>query len=546
MLNSFKKSSFGGLAILALQGGSAAQAFTLGPAQVQASLSSLAVSTTTLFGLGLWSLMRSRSDRRMLSTEYSKLAHEVAALNAHAIVTLTDTDARITYANAKFSEATGYGQDELIGQRADVLYPAEENERFNHIRQELEKGHSWSGETRMLRRDGSAVWTHATIMPRLGVDGVLLGAISVRTDITATKIDASQRDVSMMLDKLSDDIYIFDLVTLRYTYMNEAAMKRHGYDCQTYLQKTFVEDVPDLDADEFRAKIATLVDDKVEQFQGSISVWGVPFDISLQLIRPEYGDMRCVAVLRDVSERIAIEKSKDEFIATVSHELRSPLTSIKGAMGLLLSGAAGDMTEKSRNMLEIAHRNADRLVLIVNDILDLEKIAAGQMEFRMEANDLLSVVNEAVVANQQFADSFDVRIVTKAPNRTAKASFDPDRMLQVLNNLLSNAAKFSKPGGEVHVVVEALDDRHRVTVQDFGDGIPKAAQSKIFERFTQADNNDRRAAGGTGLGLSIVKAIVERHGGMIAFESHEGRGTRFYFELPLVLEGLASGAIRAA
>ncbi|MGO4915033.1 ATP-binding protein [Pseudogemmobacter sp. W21_MBD1_M6] len=545
-MNLFKNYSFGGIAFFSLQGGTAAHAFTLTPTQFHSTLSSLAVSTTTLFGLGLWSLMRSRADRRSLSTQHSKLAHEVAALNSHAIVTLTDTDARITYANEKFTEATGYAPGELIGQSADVLYPKDENERFVHIRQELEKGNTWSGETRILRRDGGTIWTRATIMPRLGDGGVFLGAISVRTDITSTKMDAAQRDVSMMLDKLSDEIYIFDLVTLRYTYMNEAAMKRHGHDCQTYLQKTFVDDVPDLDADEFRAKIATLVDDKVERFQGSISVWGVPFDISLQLIRPELGDMRCVAVLRDVSERIAIERTKDEFIATVSHELRSPLTSIKGAMGLLLSGAAGDLTDKSRKMLEIAHRNADRLVLIINDILDLEKIAAGQMEFRMEANDLVSVVNEAVIANQQFADRFDVRIVTKGLQGTARATFDPDRILQVLNNLLSNAAKFSNPGGEVHVIVETLDDRYRVTVQDFGDGIPKEAQSKIFERFTQAENNDRRAAGGTGLGLSIAKAIVESHGGQIAFESEDGHGTKFYFELPLLLEGVASGSSRAA
>lgn len=241
------------------------------------------------------------------------------------------------------------------------------------------------------------------------------------------------------------------------------------------------------------------------------------------------------AQLSRLAEREQSQRLKNEFVSTVSHELRTPLTSIRGSLGLLL-GPLGELLKgHPRNLVEIAHRNAERLISLVNDILDIEKIEAGALEFKMAPLALPALLAEAVEANASFASDRGVKLVLhpgQADTAAPTVVGDSQRLLQVMSNLLSNAAKFSPEGGTVEVSLRLDGGQAEVTVRDHGSGIPAEFQKRIFSKFAQADSSDTRGKNGTGLGLSISRSIVERHGGSIRFESVPG-DTRFIFTVPL-------------
>lgn len=246
------------------------------------------------------------------------------------------------------------------------------------------------------------------------------------------------------------------------------------------------------------------------------------------------GQRARVSVVRDITKQRAVEKLKDEFVSIVSHELRTPVTSIHGSLGLLAGHAAGDLPPAAQNLVELGLRNSQRLILLINDILDIQKIEAGMVTFAYQQVDLSSLVAAAVETNAAYASSFKVKLEFKedeAANLLVNA--DPDRLTQVLTNLLSNAIKFSPPEGVVQVRTSRRGQFSRVEVQDNGPGIPLDFQEKIFQKFAQADSSSTRQQGGTGLGLSISKAIVEKLNGRIGFSTELGVGTVFYFEMPL-------------
>lgn len=238
------------------------------------------------------------------------------------------------------------------------------------------------------------------------------------------------------------------------------------------------------------------------------------------------------AFVHDISERKEVERLKDEFISTVSHELRTPLTSIYGSLDLLVSGIAGELPKDVRELLQISHESTQRLIRLINDMLDLDKIASGKLEYRMEPQDLRVLVQQAVRDTQAYADGYRVRLVLR-DGADARVVADADRIVQVCVNLLSNAAKFSPAEGQVTVQLAVSDGTARVSVIDNGPGIPPEFRDRMFQRFAQADASDRRAKGGTGLGLSICRSIVQAHGGTMDFTSEPGVRTEFYFELPL-------------
>ena len=220
---------------------------------------------------------------------------------------------------------------------------------------------------------------------------------------------------------------------------------------------------------------------------------------------------------------------KDELISTVSHELRTPLTSIGGALGLLAGGAAGAIPADAMRLIEIAKNNSDRLVRLINDILDLERIESGKMLVRREPVQLSDALNGAVVENQGLGESNSVALRLLAVDPEIVVVADPDRLAQVMANLLSNATKFSPDDGTVEISTWRRGENVRVGVSDRGPGIPQVFQKHIFEKFSQVDATTSRDHQGTGLGLSIVKALVEGMGGRVGFESIPGEATTFYF-----------------
>ena len=216
----------------------------------------------------------------------------------------------------------------------------------------------------------------------------------------------------------------------------------------------------------------------------------------------------------------------------MSHELRTPLTSIKGALGLVRSGVTGDLPDRMTAMLEIAYANSDLLISLINDILDIEKIEAGKMVFRMEPVDLSDIVAKSVEANRTIGEHRSVVLTFNENPREATVNADGDRLTQVVANLISNAVKFSPAGGTVKISVTTHNGNLRVSIADDGPGVPDDFRERIFEKFSQADSTDTRGPGGTGLGLSICKAIIEGHGGSIGFTSNQGEGATFFFDLP--------------
>ena len=278
----------------------------------------------------------------------------------------------------------------------------------------------------------------------------------------------------------------------------------------------------------------------VPQEVAGLRVDGSPVQLEVTVAEARLADRSVLtASLRDITERRRVERMKSEFVSTVSHELRTPLTSIRGSLSLLLGLFGSELKGQARLMVEMAHRNAERLIALVNDILDIEKLESGRLEFAFRPLDLVALAREAVETNQSFAAEREVALRLASAPAGLRVSGDPGRLLQVMANLLSNAAKFSERGSEVTVGVERHGGTARVVVRDTGPGVPEAFRRRIFQRFAQADGADSRRQGGTGLGLSISKAIVERHGGRIGFDSRPG-DTTFYFTLPVLVEASAS------
>jgi PAS domain S-box-containing protein len=271
---------------------------------------------------------------------------------------------------------------------------------------------------------------------------------------------------------------------------------------------------------------------RIEEFSarrkdGSI----IPCEVALSPMNLANGTY-FVAIIRDITERKQVEQMKTEFVSTVSHELRTPLTSIAGSLGLIAGGAAGPLSERVARLVDIALTNSKRLVRLINDILDIEKIESGKMPFDIGPVPLRLFLEQAIAANHAYAAEQDVRLELGPVPEGAVVLADPDRLMQVITNLLSNGTKFSPPRELVRVTVQPLDRRWRVSVADKGSGIPEEFRERIFQKFAQADSSDTRAKGGTGLGLSIVREIMTRLGGAISFETSEGAGTTFHVDIP--------------
>ncbi|MGN7611112.1 CHASE domain-containing protein [Magnetococcales bacterium HHB-1] len=251
------------------------------------------------------------------------------------------------------------------------------------------------------------------------------------------------------------------------------------------------------------------------------------------------GRKKYVGFLLDITKQKEAERIKSEFVSTVSHELRTPLTSIKGTLGLVLGGVVGELPTKAEMLLKRAMDNTDRLTLLINDLLDMEKMQSGQIVFESSPIDIKKLLREVIIANEGYGEKFSVSIkLLEMPSEVLTIEGNEGRLMQVFSNLLSNAIKFSPKGGTVDIQVRCFEQEGnpwlRISVIDHGSGIPEAFHSRIFERFSQADASSTRQKGGTGLGLAISKTIVERLNGKINFESREGEGSHFFVEFPRI------------
>lgn len=374
------------------------------------------------------------------------------------------------------------------------------------------------------------------LRPLLVTLGQLVDAVRIQQQHQSSQKALDQ--FKSTLDRTLDCVFMFDATSLAFFYVNEGALRQVGYSRDELLTMHPYDIKPDINEAQFHEVIAPLLAEEkdaltFETVHQHKNGQRVPVEIFLQYIAPEDEPSRFVAVVRDLTERKRVERMKNEFVSTVSHELRTPLTSISGALGLIAGGALGTLPDKAAELIGIAHKNSLRLTHLINDLLDMEKLAAGKMHFDMQRQPLMPLIEQALESNRAYGNERKVTIALTEQVPEAVVRVDAERLMQVLSNLLSNAMKFSPENGTVEVAVHAADNKVRVTVSDHGPGVPAEFRDYIFQKFAQADSSSTRQKGGTGLGLAITRELVERMNGEIGFESVENEGAHFYFELPL-------------
>jgi PAS domain S-box-containing protein len=382
----------------------------------------------------------------------------------------------------------------------------------------------------------------------IGLQMLLLLLLVVAAAIIGRSFYAKQRTLRQIQDLNTRQATIFDaakdgIIVLNQSgsieSLNPAAARLYGYHPDELVRRDvgiLFEIAPD------QGQIETFLKRMQRRRRsdaGSVQeIWGkrrdgstFPGDVAVSPVQLAEG-VKYVAIIRDMTERKQVEQMKTEFVSTVSHELRTPLTSIAGSLGLLAGGAVGTLPDPATRLVNVAHKNAQRLIRLINDILDIEKMESGAMHFDIRPLHLCGLLEQAVEANRGYAASYGVQLALAPVEEQARVMADSDRLTQAVTNLVSNAVKFSPGGQAVEIAAVPLDRRWRITVADRGPGIAEEFKARIFGKFAQADSSDTRQKGGTGLGLSIVKEIVVQHGGSVAFEDRSGGGTSFHIDLP--------------
>ena len=394
-------------------------------------------------------------------------------------------------------------------------------------------------ETVHRRKNGEEIHVSLTLSPIKNATGEITGVSTIARDITDLKrieeaLERIRHQNELILNSAGEGICGLDEVG-NTTFINRSAVQMLGYSITELHGKPF-----NIISNSNSAPIyAALKDGSVHHASNAI-FWrkdrsSFPVDYISTPIEEQGKIVGAVVTFNDISDRQAIERMKNEFISVVSHELRTPLTSIRGAMGLLAAGVLNTNQEKAQRMLDIAVDNTDRLVRLINDILDLERIQSGQVTMRKQMFNLSELMVQARDTMGGIADKAGVTLSVQL--LSTKVWGDSDRIFQVLTNLLSNAIKFSDRDRTVWFSAEITQNEDRkeliLMVKDQGRGIPADKLETIFGRFQQVDSSDSRIKGGTGLGLAICRSILDYHGGRIWAESHPGVGSCFYVSLPL-------------
>lgn len=461
-----------------------------------------------------------------------------------AAVAMFDRDMKYIMASDRWVEDYQLPDEDLVGKsHYDVFPEIKHIPKWRDLHRRVLSGEiirndndSWT------RMDGRVDWVRYEIHPWRNADQEIGGIVMFNDVITARKemedaLKTSEETFRSAMEHASIGKALLNLFG-QWIKVNKALCELLGYSEEELLKIDFqsITHPDDLTAD--LENLEKLVRGKIETYQmekryihkdGHI-IWGL---LSVSLGRDMDGQPKYfISQIQDITERREMERIKSEFISIISHELRTPLTSIHGSLGLIQGAMAKDLPEQVARLISLAYRNSERLILLISDILDLDKIASGHMAYTLREEDLSSLVTQAVQENRPYGDKYGVEFVIDALPENVKVQVDAHRLAQVMSNLLSNAAKFSPAGKSVHISVTQTNGMARVYIADQGRGIPSEFRARIFRKFSQADSSVTRASEGSGLGLHISKEIVQKMGGGIGFTSQEGKGTTFWFEFP--------------
>ncbi len=400
---------------------------------------------------------------------------------------------------------------------------------------------TWHTQYRVRQADGSLHWVEGRARPERLEDGSTIWHGYI-TDIQHEKqAELAQADSEQRLRGLfelsSIGIALNDFLTGDFIDVNPALLDATGFDKEHLLAMDYRALTPEeYQAADQQALEQLKLHGSYPPYEKEYTRWdGSRFPVRQRgmLVRDADGRSLLWSFVEDITELKQVELMQKEFVATVSHELRTPLTSITGSLGLLTQGVLGELPDKAMQMVKVAHNNSRRLNLLINDLLDMEKLVAGKMEFDLQVHDLAGVVHDAMEMNRPLGKERGVRLEPAAMVSDTRIVADRDRLLQALSNLQSNAIKFSPDHGQVTISTEWRGpETLRILVRDRGEGIPENFRSRIFQKFAQADSSDTRKKGGTGLGLAITRELMERMQGSVGFESTPGQGACFWLEIP--------------
>jgi len=454
----------------------------------------------------------------------------------------------------------GYKHEEAIGHSIYLIVPDDEKNEIPFIMRSVQNGNVITNvETKRKHKNGKLISVLITFFPIKDTRGKVVAICSSTRDISKQKQQESEltllnNKLTAIMNGSSHAIISVDLNGIIQVF-NPAAENMLGYEANEVVGKVTPVIIHDLDEIKNRAETLTKLLRRPIQPSFEVFVANLPFQdvdegewtyirkdgsrvpvfLSVSALRDSHHKtIGYVGIARDITEQKKADIIKNEFISVVSHELKTPLTSIQGSLDLLYGIYKESANEDVNALFDIAKNNSARLIRLINDILDIDKIESGKMMFDMHPINIADVVKDAIFVNQTYADKFNVKLVLRKVFVEARVNGDPDKLQQVMANLLSNAIKFSTAGAEVIVDVVKHDSVVRVSVLDRGCGISESFKPKVFQKFAQADSSAIRTKGGTGLGLSISKAIIEKLGGMIGFKSNPKFGTTFYFDLPLL------------
>ena len=508
-------------------------------------------------------------------TRYLHELHELTELrqaildSSNFSIICANSEGLIQIFNKSAERMLGYTEDEIVHKQTPAIFHDVNEviiravELSEELGMEIEPGFdAFVAKSRIKREPDEHEWTYIhkngtripvllSVTALINKDNDISGYLGMAVDLREQKKQERQlhdnQEFFRALYENSLDAHVQTDITKGFIGANAAALKLFGCtDIEEFLALSPAELSPEyqsdgqLSSEKALAMMITAMQTGSHKFEWLHQrVDGTQFDAEVVLVRMTIGGKDLLqGTVRDISERKRAEQIKNAFISTVSHELRTPLTSISGVLGLVEQGVLGAIPDAALSMIKMAHRNSLRLSDLINDLLDIEKLAAGQMIFEMQEQRLMPLIQQAVNSLTTYFLQFKV-------NCTINALIDPTiyvderRIIQVLTNFLSNAAKFSYEGGQIEVVVKLLDGNInplvRVAVIDHGIGMQDNFKVKIFQKFSQEDTSDTRKKGGTGLGLAICKELIERMHGQIGFESNHNQGSCFYFDLPLKL-----------
>lgn len=495
---------------------------------------------------GLVILGRDITERNQAEIAYKHLAAMVESSD-DAIVGKTLEGTIISW-NKGAEQIYGYSEHEVKNRSFCFLTLPERSNEMPQILASIHSGASIDHyETVHIRKDGQRIDVSLTISPIKDNQGNLTGISTISRDISYRKrveknLEQLRHQNELILNSAGEGICGLNREG-KITFVNPSAARMTGYT----VRELVMSDWRNITGCDLSSQIfATLEDGKVRHISNEV-FWHrdhrcFPVEYVSTPIHDQGEIIGAVVTFKDITERQAMEKMKDEFISVVSHELRTPLTSIHGALGLLGSGILDTQPQRAKRMLEIAVTNTTRLVRLINDILDLERMQSGQITLEKQPYDLANLMVQAANEMMGMAEKAGVQLFVKPLSIDLLVA--PDRLIQMLTNLLSNAIRFSAPGSSVlfdaqlqrnsalpHALLEVL-----ITVKDEGRGIPLDKLETIFGRFQQVDASDSRQKGGTGLGLAICRTIVQQHGGHIWAESTLGEGSTFFVRLPILTD----------